>query len=74
MNKKREARREKFRKLGQALSRFVSDPLAGLCQAHPWRVKNSGGFQVMQIVADPGMSRLEKRSLEIVDREKTAVL
>jgi hypothetical protein len=46
MSPNRAKRREQFRKLGQAISRFVSDPQAGLCRPHPWKVKNSGGFQV----------------------------
>jgi hypothetical protein len=57
-------RREKFRKLGRGVSTFISDPQVGLCKPHPWKVKKSGGYDVLQIVSDPGQSKLERRSQE----------
>jgi hypothetical protein len=55
---------EQFRRPA-ALLPFVSDPQVGLCRAYPWQVRASDGFQVLQIVTDPGPSRLERRSLDL---------
>lgn len=57
-------RREKFRKLGRGISQYAIDPQVGICQVHPWRVRKSAGFTVLQIVSDPGASKLERRSME----------
>lgn len=60
-SQKTEARREKFRKIGRAISKqtqYISDPVAGLTQANPWRVlKGASGFFGMQIDTRPGLTR-----------------
>lgn len=59
---KNAVRNEKFRKIGAAISHFVADPQVGICAPHPWKVRKSEGFDVLQIATDPTRSKLEMRS------------
>jgi hypothetical protein len=66
-SRKRAQRRQFFAKPGHALSPVVSDPQVGLCLPHSWQVRASAGFQVLQIITEPGPSKLEKRSEELIN-------
>ena len=61
-------RREKFKQIGAAISHYVIDPSAGICQANPWRKMKSGGFAVMQIDTRPGLTRKDEDKNNL-DRE-----
>ena len=55
-SEKRAARREQFRKLGHAISHFVTDPQCGVTNPNPWRVvKGATGFFGMQIDTKHGL-------------------
>jgi len=55
-------RKSAYQKIGRTISRFVVDPQVGICNAHPWGVRKSAGFDVLQIITEQRPSKLEQRS------------
>jgi len=70
---KKEARREKFRKIGKAISDLDKEWRAYRGESpNCWRgmmsYENGVGVKVMQIVTKRGISNLERRSLELKEK------
>lgn len=68
LSPKKLARKAKYvglrKELHKAASAVIWDRDLGGTNAVEWRVRKSGGYSVMQAIQDPGMSKLERRSLE----------
>lgn len=54
--------REKRREAYGGKPRFESDSDMGIVAIHGWGVRKSAGFEVLQIITKPEISRLETRS------------